>query len=606
MKYFLSIIFISVLESCLAQSQPIKRSIEDFRNCKDVECQIAKAFLVAENCLDNDKLIEAQKWLEIAKNLNSYRKIDTTAIFVNSLQSELFYYNGLYQFGINEAEKVITNSIEIKDSLLLANGYFFKGINLFELNKLGEAEKMLWLARNFQPKKQQKKYLRYTILNEHIYNNLAQTKLRLHQLDSAIWYNSKAYVYAKKSNNKRGIPNIEQTYGQIYLEGNDTKDAIYYFEKSIESAQKNNYDDIILGSYGYLIQCYPRNSIEIEQWFAKGLDLIKEKNINISYQSMFYKTAIKAFKKNEQLKKLTFAQENLIEINEKIALSNNDYIQSIAKKYVQNENELLKKELYLAKNQKEKQIFYILLSTLALVLIGFWYFFKQRQRLKNQEIETLKQNQEISNLEALIDGEEKERKRVAQELHDGLNGELSAIKYRLSGLEDIDLSAEDKESVLKSIEMIDNACSQVRIISHNLIPTSILDFGLVETLNEYCEKVNNTQSITMEFQYFGNPALVNKKSETVIYRIIQELITNIIKHSQATMAMVQLNFHKKELFITVEDNGIGFDVHAAKKGLGLKNIYSRVQFLNANLEIDSTEKGTSFHITVNLNSLKND
>ncbi len=606
MKKFLIVLFISVLGNCLAQSSSTMRSIQDFKKCKNVECQVAKAFLVAENCLDDDELLEAQKWLDVAKNLNSYRKIDTTAIFVNSLQSELFYYNGLYQFGINEAEKVITNSIEIKDSLLLANGYFFKGINLFELNKLGEAERMLWLARNFQPKKQPKKYLRYTILNEHIYNNLAQTKLRLYQLDSAIWYNSKAYVFAKKTDNKRGIPNIEQTYGQIYLEGKDIDNAIYYFEKSIESAQKNNYDDIVLGSYGYLLQCYPRNFKKVDRLFAKGLDLIKEKNINISYQSMFYKTSIKAFKKNEQLDKLTFAQNNLIEINEKIALSNNDYIQSIAKKYVQNENELLKQELYLAKSQKEKQIFYILLSTLALVLIAFWYFFKQRQRLKNQEIETLKQNQEISNLEALIDGEEKERKRVAQELHDGLNGELSAIKYRLSGLEDIDLNAEDRESVLKSIEMIDNACSQVRIISHNLIPTSILDFGLVETLGEYCEKVNNTQSLTMEFQYFGNPALVNKKSETVIYRIIQELITNIIKHSHATMAMVQLNFHKKELFITVEDNGIGFDVNVAKKGLGLKNIYSRVQFLNANLEIDSADKGTSFHITVNLNSLKND
>ena len=606
MKIIVNILFLLVYGTATAQTLSSDITALNFKKCKTTECQISKSFLLAEYYLEGDNLLSAQKWLDITKNLNSSKKIDTTAIFINSLQSELFYYNGLYQFGINEAEKVITNSIQLKDSLLLSNGYFFKGINLFELNKIIEAEEMLWKARNLQPKKKSKKYLRYTILNEHVYNNLAQTKLRLHQLDSAIWYNSQAYLYAKKTDSKRGIPNIEQTYGQIYLHGNDTKDAIYYFEKSIQSAQKNNYDDIVLGSYGYLLQCYPRNSLEVDHWFAKGLDLIKEKSINISYQSIFYKTAIEAFRKNGQLDKLTFAQDNLIEINEKIALSNNDYIQNIAKKYVQNENKLLKQELNLAKSQKEKQIFYLLLVALTLISIGLWYFFKQRQRLKNKQIETLKQDREISNLEALIDGEEKERKRVAQELHDGLNGELSAIKYRLSGLEDIDLNEEDKESVLKSIEMIDNACSQVRIISHNLIPTSILDFGLVETLGEYCEKVNNTQSLTMEFQYFGNPALVNKKSETVIYRIIQELITNIIKHSKATMAMVQLNFHKKELFITVEDNGIGFDVHAAKKGLGLKNIYSRVQFLNANLEIDSAEKGTSFHITVNLNSLKND
>ena len=103
MKYFLSILLISVLGNAVAQSVSTKNSIQDFENCKDVECKVAKSFLVAESFLDDDDLISAQKWLDVTKNLNNYKKIDTTAIFINSLQSELFYYNGLYQFGINEA-----------------------------------------------------------------------------------------------------------------------------------------------------------------------------------------------------------------------------------------------------------------------------------------------------------------------------------------------------------------------------------------------------------------------------------------------------------------------------------------------------------------------
>ena len=606
MKIFLNILFISVFAIGTAQTLPRINSIQNYKNCKNAECQLAKSFLLAEQYLEEDNLLSAQKWLDIAKELNGFRKLDTTTIFINSLQSELFYYNGLYQFGINEAEKAIKNSLQLKDSLLISNGYFFKGINLFESNKIEEAQRMLWKARDFQPRKVAKKYLRYTILNEHVYNNMAQIKLKLHQSDSAIWYHSEAYLFAKKSGNDRGIPNIEQTYGQIYLESNRIVDALYYLEKSIKSAEKKNYDDIVLGSYGYILQCYPRDSKEIEVVFKKAMDLISDKKINISYQNLFFKTAIKAFRANQQLEKLAFVQAELLNINEKIALSSNNYIQNITKQYIENENKLLKQELNLARSQKEKQVFYFIIIGLISISIILWYYFKQRHKLKNKQIQALKQDKEISNLEALIDGEEKERKRIAQELHDGLNGDLSAIKYRLSTLEDAPMDAENHDNLIQIITMIDNACSQVRSISHNLIPTSILDFGLVETLNEYCEKINFSLPLNIELQYFGNSNVLDKKTETVIYRIIQELINNIIKHSLATTAIVQLNFHESELFITVEDNGIGFDLNSAKRGLGLKNIYSRVDFLNADLEINSNDQGSSYHITIDLKALKDD
>lgn len=589
-----------------AQDSPSKDYVAAFKKCESEKCKISNAFLAAEYYLEIDNLTASQKWLDIAKNRDLYKEIDTTDVFINSLQSELFYYNGLFQFGINEAEKVITNSIQLKDSVLISNGYFFKGINLFEMNKLKAAENMLWKSRNFQPKVNSAVHLRSAILNEHIYNNIAQIKLQMREQDSAIWYNSRAYDFAKKTNSKRGIPNIEQTYSQIYISQNKIADAQYYLMKSNASAMKNNYYDIVLANYGYLLHCYPKNSPELIKWFNDGIILIKEKKINISYQVTFFRTAIKAFRNYNQLKELAFAQEQLLNINQKITLSNSDYIQNITKQYLKNENKLLKQELNLIKSTKEKQIFYFIVAALILLSIGLWYIFKQRQERKNQEIETLKRNQEINNLEALIDGEETERKRIAQELHDGLNGDLSAIKYRLSAFEETKLDDEDRGSLLKSIEMIDNACAQVRGISHNLMPTSILDYGLVETVQQYCAKINSTHPLTLEFQYFGDAAVLPKKAETVIYRIIQELITNISKHSKASLAMVQLNFHENELSITVEDNGVGFNQKSTQTGLGLKNINSRVQFLNAQLEIDSSKNGTSFHITVNLKKLKND
>ena len=215
-----------------------------------------------------------------------------------------------------------------------------------------------------------------------------------------------------------------------------------------------------------------------------------------------------------------------------------------------------------------------------------------------------KQNREIAKLEALIDGEEKERRRIAQELHDGLNGDLSAIKYRLSTLEESGLSAIDSENLTKVIDMIDESCAQVRSISHNLMPSSILDYGLIETIREYCIKINTSNTFKIDFQFFGNYIGLSKKSETVIYRIIQELVTNILKHSKATEAMIQFNYREDELFITVEDNGIGFDKKSISSGIGHKNIKTRIEFLNAQLDVESSSAGTSFTISIDLNKVK--
>jgi two-component system, NarL family, sensor kinase len=604
MKFYLRLFILFYLVSSKAQTLPKKDIFQELRNCTNKECQIKISFLIAEQYLEEDDIFNSQKWLDITKNKTSLKKIDSTKVFIHSLQSELFYYNGLHQFGINEAEKAIAGAQYIKDSLLISNGYFFKGINLIELNKLNEAELFLWKSRDFQPVKFKKNHIRSSILNEHIYNNLAQVKLQLHQSDSAIWYNSRAYFYAKKCNSKRGIPNTEQTFSLIYLDDNKLDLALLYLNKSIQSAQKSNYYDIVLSNYGFMLNCYPNNQKEINLWFKKGIKLIKQKKINITYQAYFFKIAIKALKKYNQLESLNFAQEQLLHINERIALHNNDYIQSITKQYLKNENKLLKQELDLIKNQKEKQLYFIISLILIVLSFGIWYFFKQRQNIKNKEIITLQQQHEITTLEALMDGEEKERRRIAQELHDGLNSDLSAIKYRLSSLEESGLSAIDTENLTNVINMIDESCAQVRSISHNLMPASIIEYGLIETVKEYCIKINNSKSFQIDFQFFGNYRALSKKTETVIYRIIQELITNILKHSKATEALIQFNYREDELFITVEDNGIGFDKNAISQGIGHKNIKTRIDFLNAQLDFDSSPEGTSYTISIDLNQVK--
>ena len=245
------------------------------------------------------------------------------------------------------------------------------------------------------------------------------------------------------------------------------------------------------------------------------------------------------------------------------------------------------------------------MSSVSLIVfsLGIWYFFRQKQRIKNREIITLQQQKEISKLEALMDGEEKERIRIAQDLHDGINGDLSSIKFQLSSIDSKSLSTENKTLFNKVIGMIDYSCDQVRNISHNLSPTTINDFGLITSLKNYCSKLEGIHPIKINFQHFGNDVMLSKSIETVIYRIVQELVNNIIKHAKATQALVQINSFEDNLFITVEDNGKGFENIAKTSGIGLKNIESRIAFLNATLDEEHNSNGTTFTINIDLKNL---
>lgn len=360
-----------------------------------------------------------------------------------------------------------------------------------------------------------------------------------------------------------------------YFNDNDFKNALYYGNQALSLAKKIE-------------------SNEMEHIILKRLSTI------------YYKTEQhqKAYQLLEQSYDLKDSVINDNHIKETTLLQTKFETEKKDKSIAEQQIQLKQQELDLIKSKKEKQLYFIGFIALIVVSIGIWYFFKQRQNIKNKEILALKQQQEINTLEALMDGEEKERRRIAQELHDGLNGDLSAIKYRLSTLEEAGLSPIDADNLNRVIDMIDESCTQVRNISHNLMPTSILEYGLIETIKEYCFKINSSRKIKIDFQYFGNYIALTKKNETVIYRIIQEMVTNILKHSKATEAMIQFNYREEELFITVEDNGIGFDKSSITEGIGHKNIKTRVAFLNAQLDSNSSNLGTSYTLSIDLNKTK--
>ncbi len=154
------------------------------------------------------------------------------------------------------------------------------------------------------------------------------------------------------------------------------------------------------------------------------------------------------------------------------------------------------------------------------------------------------------------------------------------------------------------VAMIDKSSEQVRAISHNLVPPSLEKFNLVEALEDYCATMNEVHEQLVTFQHLGEKIHISKNNEINIYRIVQELVSNSIKHSGADEITVQISSRENSILITVEDNGQGFDPDKIDgKGIGLKNIDSRIAYLNSTKDLISNSKGTSYTITIDLNKL---
>lgn len=212
-------------------------------------------------------------------------------------------------------------------------------------------------------------------------------------------------------------------------------------------------------------------------------------------------------------------------------------------------------------------------------------------------------NQQLTKIHGLLEGEEKEKKRIAAELHDGIAGDLSAIKFNLSTLNQNNQDPRNKVILKEVSTIIDKSCVQIREISHNLSPSTIVNFGLVNAIQEFCEKIESTYNIKCRFTFEGDDIEISITAQTHIYRIIQELVNNIIKHSGAGNAAVIMVYNNPHLSIKVEDDGKGFLEGTAIHGIGLNNIRSRIRILNAEWRKEAVSLGTSFSIQINTDNI---
>jgi signal transduction histidine kinase len=265
--------------------------------------------------------------------------------------------------------------------------------------------------------------------------------------------------------------------------------------------------------------------------------------------------------------------------------------------------------LALEKNRSQAYLMAMVIGTLAFLLFMGYLFYRnklrnaqRKERIQQSEVELLKQEQQNKIFSAMIEGQEKERKRLAIDLHDGLGGRLSGISMKLSKLERDNLPEPTKKQLGLIHNDLDISLAELRGIARNLMPETLMKFGLEAALKDYCSSMNG-HGTKVTLQFYGSEKGMDNNGQVTIYRIIQELINNAIKHARATEVLVQFMREGNNVNVTVEDNGIGFETNIASHsiGMGLKNIETRVAYLKGAMDLQSVlNEGTSvnFQITV--------
>jgi len=248
-------------------------------------------------------------------------------------------------------------------------------------------------------------------------------------------------------------------------------------------------------------------------------------------------------------------------------------------------------------------IFYYAGTLFSVLLVTFIIYYvilhQKKVNQHNMQLKQLELNKQQALLIAITDGEEKERKRLAEELHDGIGAKLSGLNMSLEYLYEQTIT---DQNLLKDIsEGINETIDEIREISQNLKPSSLFSKGLNYTLLEYISHLNTKGKCLYNLYIEDIEKDISQELQLVLYRVISELLNNIKKHADATEASVQVLLTLEgTLQLIAEDNGKGFDVENKKTGIGISNIESRIELYKGTLNIDTSNRGTTIIIEIPL------
>jgi signal transduction histidine kinase len=376
--------------------------------------------------------------------------------------------------------------------------------------------------------------------------------------------------------------------GQYALNSNNLAEATKQFNQSIKYSKKN-VDSVFITT----CNLFKTNINRFEKKSYMALKILREdiypnilnKNPDLQrwalQENALNNAAIgNSVLANKYWDKHFHIQQNILENNlNKYLLS--DAISSILAENQRKENNKLQlnNTLNLEKTKNYKIILFGLLSLFVLGLI-FVFFRIKWKRMVDKNIKTT----------FLLEGQELERNRLSKELHDGVGSSLAAIKTNL-------YFSEKSPERNQLLNLLDDLYLKVRDISHQIYPAYLITDGLTMALNDFLHMINGDGKIV--FTHFGNEPKIEANKILNIFRIIQELLNNAIRHANATKIELEIMYQEGSIFMRIQDNGIGFDQSLENDGIGLKNIQNRLNAVDGQLEcISEIKKGTTFLISM--------
>jgi two-component system NarL family sensor kinase len=475
------------------------------------------------------------------------------------------------------------------------------------------------------------------------YNNLGAINLRIGKFGDAIPLLEKSITVAQTAKNFNGLALTQQNIGYAYMKLGDYKKAAMWYNDAERSAIKYKNNPTVFGEIhnhrsmlDSLTGNYQNAFIERNKYITIKDSLLNE---TLSKQINDLQTRYETEKKQKQIeqlnskaalqafdlknKDLELSKSKLENINERLALDKSTLqltnqqlelgkrqslihqqkLESDTKgqkiKLLNNQNVIQKLEI----SKRNTTIMIIAIFFLIALLMGYQFYsrykLKQDARLQAEVL-----HQQTLAAKGIIEAEERERKRIAAELHDGVGQLFTTVKMNMEILMERFLVKQPDADQLaeKTMAMVDESCTEVRSIAHQMMPNALIKSGLVAALRDFINKIPAEKlKISMETKGIDKP--LESTTETVLYRVIQESVNNVIKHANATSLDILLLCDANEITVSIEDNGRGFNTADNSKftGIGLKNMISRVEYLKGSVDISSSPgKGTLVAIFIPL------
>lgn len=464
------------------------------------------------------------------------------------------------------------------------------GILQIEMGRTAEAEKTFKKTLGMHIQNKDSMEIGRTLL--HLGSNSYKKK----DIPATFDYFQKALDIFKKINQQYGVGMLYHNIGELYLEKNDYANAQKHYQEAIKIQTQIGDNSGLSVSYFGLGSAYlkQKRGKEAVTQFTKAVALAKTTNEPRNLPE-YYKGLSEAYKLTNDLQNAYHYLSLYASSND--SLSQASFSKDLAEMNTKYETAQKDQELTEQKAQNFRQqtwLIALVVSILALFVFGYLFYNRYRLRQKAALDAAIIKEQQLG-LNAVIEAQEAERKRIAKDLHDGIAQELVALKLGFNVLQNkIEQIAPTEAKTLNELsEQLNESCTEVRNISHVMMPPSLEQHGLVPSLQMLLRNSLEHVGLQAEFEHFNLPERLEEKTELGLYRIAQELLNNILKHAQANKVILQLYQAGNNLIMRIEDNGKSFDFEEAKhKGsMGLLNILSRVSTLGGTY---TSERGVEF------------